>query len=301
MNVRIGSRKSPLALWQTNWVADLLREAHPNLQVEVVTMDTIGDKILDVPLPKIGAKGLFTQELEDALLSDAIDMAVHSLKDLPTELPEGLKFQASPPRALASDAFISTRWKSFAEVPEDGVIATGSMRRQSQLASMKPGLRFESLRGNIDTRLRKLDENGWDGIIMAGAALDRLQKKALVSELLDPTVFVPAVSQGAVGIEVRIGRPEIDALLVPITCQATMDAVDAERFFLNALQGGCSVPLGAYARQTDSGWEFRAWIGTPDGTKTLSGVYRGHDVMQLAKSAVADFQERGAAVILGRT
>lgn len=300
MNVRIGSRKSPLALWQTNWVADLLRKAHPGLNVEVVTMDTIGDKILDVPLPKIGAKGLFTQELEDALLLDTIDMAVHSLKDLPTELPEGLKFQASPPRAEPADAFISTRWKSFDEVPEDGVIATGSMRRQSQLASHKPGLRFESLRGNIDTRLRKLDENGWDGIIMAGAALDRLEKKALVSELLDPKVFVPAVSQGAVGIEVRIGRPEIDALLAPITCQQTMEAVDAERFFLNALQGGCSVPLGAHAHKVDDVWEFRGWIGTPDGKKTLFGVYRGADVLQLSKVAFADFQERGAAVILGR-
>lgn len=300
MKVRLGSRKSPLALWQTRWVAGLLEEAHPGLEIEVVTMDTIGDKIRDVPLPKIGAKGLFTQELEQALVADEVDMAIHSLKDLPTRLPEGLKFQGAPRRASPADAFISTKWKSIEEVPEGAVIGTGSMRRQAQIAYAKPGVRFEDLRGNIDTRLRKLHENGWDGIIMAAAALHRLEAQEHVAEEMDVARFVPAVSQGAVGIEVREGRPEIDALIEAIVCPETMEAVLAERHFLRALEGGCSVPLGAHAHKVGGAWHYHAWVGLPDGSEVIEGHYSGPNAAELAHEAVADFEGRGAHELLER-
>ncbi len=300
-HLRIGSRRSRLALWQTNHIAALLMDAHPRLTTEVVTMDTIGDKITDVPLPKIGAKGLFTQELEDALLDGSVDIAVHSLKDLPTTLPEGLAYVGSPERAAPTDAFISTKWASFEEVPEDGVIATGSLRRKAQLLSVKPGLRFESLRGNIDTRLRKLEEFGWDGIIMATAALERLERPELVAQELNAQTFVPAVSQGAIGIEARADRRDIKDLLAPILHMLTVEAVEAERTFMRALEGGCSVPLGAHCVRVGDQWSFRAWVGSEDGQRTLNDVAIGPDPVALANAMVLDFRAKGANEILGRS
>lgn len=299
MKLKIGSRKSHLALWQTNHVADLLRAAHPGIEIEIVTMETIGDKITDVPLPKIGAKGLFTQELEEQLLNDTIDLAVHSLKDLPSTLPEGLKFAGSPARASASDSIISTRWKSFDELPDNAVIATGSQRRKAQLLSKKPFLRFENLRGNIDTRLRKLEENGWDGIVMASAALDRLERTNIAHFELDPTIFIPAVSQGAIGIEIRIGRPEIEKILAPIFDPITCQAVEAERIFLRKLEGGCSVALGAYCVPTGNNeWIFYSWIGSSDGGEVLTESARGTDPVQLAHDMADEFLDSGARRIL---
>lgn len=300
MHLKIASRKSRLALWQTEWVASLLTQAHPGLTTEIVTMDTLGDKVLDVPLPKIGAKGLFTQELEDALRSGDVDLAVHSLKDLPTELPDGLSYVGSPARAAASDAFISTRWKSFADVPADGVIATGSLRRKSQLLHAKPGLRFESLRGNIDTRLRKLDEFGWDGIIMATAALERLDRPELITEALDVETFVPAVSQGAVGIEARSDRDDVQALVAAICDADTVTAVSAERFFMRSLEGGCSVPLGAYCRRSAAGWRMQGWVSDERGERAIRHGVEGPEAMALAQVLVAHFREHGADAILGR-
>ncbi len=303
MKLKIGSRKSPLALWQTNYIADLLRAAHPGIEIEIVTMDTIGDKIKDVPLPKIGAKGLFTQELEEQLLNDTIDLAVHSLKDLPSTLPEGLKYAGSPARASASDSFISTRWKSLNEVPENANIATGSQRRKAQLLSHKPFLQFQELRGSIDTRLPKLDDNGWDGIIMATAAIDRLQRTNVAHFELDPTVFVPSVAQGAIGIEIRIGRNDVEQLLTPILDAITCQAVEAERIFLRKLEGGCSVALGAYCVPPNTNgagndWTFYSWIGSSDGGEVLTESAQGPDPIRLANTMADEFLDSGARRIL---
>lgn len=298
MIIRIGSRKSRLALWQTHHIADLLAAHHEGLEVEVVTMDTTGDKIGDVPLPKIGAKGLFTRELEDALLDDSIDLAVHSLKDLPSTLPEGLKYGGSPARAAATDSFISTRWSSIDELPLHGTIATGSQRRKAQLLGQRPGLQFTNLRGNIDTRIRKLDEHGWDGIIMATAALERLECTDLVTTELDPAIYVPAVSQGAIGIEIREGRTDVEALLAPILCAKTVQAVTAERIFMRSLDGGCSVALGAYCYERDGRWHFHGYVASPDGQQSLQDARTGDDPDALARAMSDDFIARGAREIL---
>ncbi|MBA2661391.1 MAG: hydroxymethylbilane synthase [Bradymonadaceae bacterium] len=298
MKLRIGSRKSRLALWQTRHVAALLKQHHGGLEIEIVTMDTMGDKISDVPLPQIGVKGLFTQELEDQLLAKTIDLAVHSLKDLPSTFADGLKFAGAPLRANPTDAFISTRWSSLAMLPQHAVLATGSQRRKSQLLSQLPGLRFESLRGNIDTRLRKLDEHGWDGIIMATAALERLGRMHLVSEELDASIYVPAVAQGAIGVEICEGRADIEALLAPIFDPTTNRAVEAERTFLRKLEGGCSVALGAYCHEADGLWTFHGWIGSRDGSQVKKERAQGTDPGALAAAMADAFIANGARTIL---
>lgn len=299
MRLRLGSRKSRLAMWQTHTIADTLKAAHPGLELEIVTMDTLGDKITDKPMPSIGAKGLFTIELEEALSDDTIDIAVHSLKDLPTNLPEGLIYAGSPERARPTDAFISTTWRDLSEVPDNATIATGSRRRKSQLLSVRPGLEFKDLRGNIDTRLRKLDEYGWDGIIMASAALDRLERTDLVTTELDPTIYVPAVGQGAIGLETRAGREDIAEMIAPILHSQTVKAVTAERIFLNRLEGGCSVALGAYCYVgTEGTWVFHGWVGSQDGQQKISQVSTGDDPFLLANTMVDAFIEDGARRIL---
>jgi hydroxymethylbilane synthase len=298
--LRIVSRKSRLALWQTNRVADLIRAAHPDVTTEVVTMDTTGDKIRDKPLPKIGGKGLFTRELEEALLADEVELAVHSLKDLPTSLPDGLAYAGSPQRATPTDCLVSTRWESFEQLPDDATIATGSVRRRAQLWSKRPNLRFEELRGNIDTRLRKLDENGWDAIVMATAALRRMGRDELVTAELPPEQFVPAVSQGAIGIEIREGRDDVAELLADVFDEATVTAVRGERQFMKRLEGGCSVPVAAHCRGVDEGWEFHGWVGSLDGKRVLHDVRVGSDPVAMADAMADDFIERGAQEILGR-
>ena len=298
MKIKVGSRKSRLALWQTRRIAALLQDAHEDVSVDIVTMDTLGDKILDKALPEIGGKGLFTQELEAALLTDAIDLAVHSLKDLPTDLPDGLKYAGSPERGNPTDALISHKWDSLEAFPDDATIATGSRRRRAELLAQHPKMEFRDLRGNIGTRLQKLEDNGWDGIVMATVALERLQMQHVATIELDPSIYVPAVSQGALGIETREGRDDIDDILAPILHHETVDAVTAERIFLNRLEGGCSVPLGAYCRPVDDGWEFRGWVGSLDGSEVLHEVARGSDPNELAHDMVADFIDRGAREIL---
>lgn len=298
--IRLGSRKSRLALWQTERIAALLREAHPGIETEIVTMDTTGDKVRDKPMPKIGVKGLFTKELEEALLADEVDLAVHSLKDLPTSLPPGLKFAGSPGRAAPTDALISTKWGGVDEMPDGAIIATGSVRRRAQLAAANATFEFRELRGNIDTRLRKLEENGWDAIIMATAALHRLERPELVSEELDVAHFVPAVGQGAIGLETRTERDDVDALLAPILDAETMKAVTAERHFMKRLEGGCSVSLGAHCRRESGEWCLRGWVSSVDGQEVLADVARGPDPLEMARAMVDSFVERGARQVLGR-
>ena len=217
MIVKVGSRKSNLALWQTRRIADLLEEAHDDLDVEIVTMDTLGDRELEKALPEIGGKGLLTQELEAALLADELDRAVHSLKDLPTDLPDGLGYAGSPQRGTPADALVSHKWESLSDLPKDAIIATGSRRRRAELLAEHPGFEFRNLRGNIGTRLQKLEKHGWDGIIMAATALERLDRNELITEELDPAVYVPAASQGAIGIEARESRDDVAELLEPVT------------------------------------------------------------------------------------
>lgn len=298
MKLRIGSRKSTLALWQTHRISDLLQEANPGLVVEVVTMDTLGDLRGDVPLPSLGAKGLFTKELEDALLCDAIDLAVHSLKDLPSRLPEGLIYGGSPARAAATDAFVSLRWDGVDSLPQGATVATGSQRRRAQLLAQRPDLNLVDLRGNIETRLRKLESQKFDAIIMATAALHRLELEERITEELDPTRFVPAVSQGAMGIEIREGRTDVVALLEAIQHKETVEAVTAERAFMARLEGGCSVALGAYCTFEDRSWTFHGFVGSPSGDRFLSERSVGSNPLELAKEMAEDFLSKGARDIL---
>ncbi len=301
MNLKLGSRKSRLAMWQTHRIADLLAEAHPDIEVSIVTMDTTGDRRGDEPLPAIGAKGLFTAELEEALLNDTIDVAVHSLKDLPSQLPQGLRYGGSPKRAAATDSFISTRWSDLDELPAQATIATGSQRRRAQLLADRPGLEMTNLRGNIGTRLRKLDEQGFDGIIMATAALERLEMTDQITTELDPSRYVPAVGQGAIGLEIREGRQDIESILAPILDQTTVKAVSAERIFMRRLEGGCSVALGAYCRpvdETGASWEFFGWASSTDGQQVIHESATGPDPDALAEAMVEEFLAAGAKEIL---
>ena len=271
----LGSRGSNLALWQANFIRRLLQENIDNVRVEIEVIKTRGDHIQDKPIPVIGGKGLFTKEIEDALLDERIHIAVHSLKDIPSTLPEGLVYAGSPLRADCRDTFISTRWNSLKDVPERGRIATGSMRRRALVLGQKPTLTCENLRGNIDTRLRKLEEEDWDGIIMAAAALDRLRLKHRVTEYLDPEIFVPSVGQGAIGLEVKENREDMLTALKKITHQETVDAVKAERAFMRHLEGGCSVPIGAWGRHVNGQLHLTGYFASVDGKKYIRETVYG--------------------------
>lgn len=299
MKLEIGSRKSKLAMWQSERVAEELRRAHPDLKIEIVTMDTLGDRRGDEPLPEIGAKGLFTAELEQALLTDEIDLAVHSLKDLPSRLPDGLCYRGSLKRAAPTDALLSTKWEGLDALPEGATIATGSQRRRAQLLHHRPDLRMKNLRGNIGTRLRKLEERGYDAIIMATAALQRLEMTDRITTELDPERFVPAVGQGAIGIEIREGRHEIIELLEPVIDGDTVRAVTAERIFMRRLEGGCSVALGAYCRRDGpDSWTFFGWASSSDGQTAIHQTSSGPDPDELARAMVDDFLAQNVRTIL---
>jgi hydroxymethylbilane synthase len=299
--LRLGTRRSPLALYQANLIADLLRAAHPGLTVELVTMDTRGDVILNVPLPQIGGKGLFTQELEEQLLDERLDLAVHSLKDLPSALPEGLMLGACPPRGNPADALVSHRWRSIAELPQNACVATGSVRRKAQLLSQRPDLQFQDLRGNIDTRLRKLGEQELDAIIMATTALERLGRTEPGHTALVPDTFVPAVAQGAIAVEIKQGRDDIAQLIAAIDHGPTSLATRAERVFMRTLEGGCSAPLAAHAAPAGDQWRFIAWVGAPDGQRHLRADLTGSDPVELAHQAAEDMLSRDARRLMGRT
>lgn len=306
MKISLGSRKSRLALWQTNRIADLLKAAHPALEVEIITMDTLGDQILDKPIPEIGGKGLFTAELEQALAADAVDFAIHSLKDLPTELPAGMAYVGSPRRADPTDSLLSYKWSSLDDLPENAVIATGSVRRRAQLRARHPGFEFRELRGNIGTRLRKLKEFDFDAIIMASAALDRLEldleAEGIYCHQLDPNLYVPAVGQGAIGVEMREGREEIRALLDPIIDPETLAAVEAERIVMRRLEGGCSVPLGVYccfdASATEEPWSLHAWASSPDAKVVIEHKLRGASPEKMAFEMADALVAQGAGAVM---
>ena len=273
--LRIATRKSPLALWQANFVKDRLEALHPDLQVELVPMSTQGDKILDTPLAKVGGKGLFVKELETAMLEGRADIAVHSMKDVPVEFPDGLGLHTICEREDPRDAFVSNHFNQIDELPQGAVVGTSSLRRQCQLRAARPDLVIRDLRGNVNTRLAKLDAGEYDAIILAAAGLKRLEMAHRIAAFIEPEQSLPANGQGAVGIECRLDDHELHALLAPLEHPETRIRVLTERAMNRALQGGCQVPIGAYALvQGDEIW-LRGLVGSPDGTQVIRDEIRG--------------------------
>lgn len=277
-NLIIGTRQSLLALWQSNHIASLLRKQYPDCQVTLKKIVTKGDRILDVPLAQIGGKGLFTKEIETELLDGTVDLAVHSLKDMPTVLPEGLCLTAITTRANVGDAFISNKYASFSELPQGAVLGTSSLRRKAQLLAVRPDLKIVDLRGNVDTRLRKLDEGQMDAIILAAAGLERLGHADRIREIIPTTVCLPAVGQGALAIECRSDNKEVRDMLAFLNDLPTKQATDAERAFLGLIEGGCQVPIGVHAEVENDNVKIEAVIASLDGSKVLRNNITGSAV-----------------------
>jgi len=299
--IRLGSRGSQLALWQTRWVAQALQQRHPGLRTEVVVIRTAGDRNRRDPLSQLGGKGLFVKEIEAALEHRRIDLAVHSMKDMPTELPPGLHFGAIPARAEVRDAFVGREGRRLAEATTSWRIGTGSLRRRAQLLERHAGLQWCDIRGNVDTRLRKLHAGEADGLVLAAVGLIRLGLQAEITELLPVEVMLPAVGQGALAVESRVGD-DIDALLAPLHHVATAQAVTAERSFLAHLSGGCMVPIAALGQREGERLHLRGLVSSPQGDQVLRREARGPaseaEVLgrQLAEQMLAD----GARDILER-
>ncbi|GBE37277.1 porphobilinogen deaminase [bacterium BMS3Bbin07] len=304
--VIIGTRGSKLALWQAEWVKSELQRLYPELKVELNRIKTTGDKILDVPLAKVGGKGLFVKEIEEALLRHEADIAVHSMKDVPTEFPSGLHLAVICKREDPRDAFISQiqdsgfKIQKFKDLPEGAVIGTSSLRRSCQLLNIRPDLRIGQLRGNLDTRLKKLDEGQFDAIILAAAGVKRLGWHERITEVLPSGISLPAIGQGAVGIECRTGDDFINNLIMPLNHEDTSVCVRAERAFLKRLEGGCQVPVGAYARLIDGKIVMDGLVGSVSGEKIIREQMEGDQ--EIAESIgirlAEDLLSRGAKEIL---
>ncbi|MGY3928900.1 hydroxymethylbilane synthase [Aeromonas simiae] len=273
--LRIATRKSPLAMWQANYVKARLEALHPELRVELVPMSTQGDKILDTPLAKVGGKGLFVKELEAAMLEGRADIAVHSMKDVPVDFPAGLGLHTICEREDPRDAFVSNHFSTLDALPHGAVVGTSSLRRQCQLRAARPDLVIRDLRGNVNTRLAKLDAGEYDAIILAAAGLKRLEMAYRITAFIEPEQSLPANGQGAVGIECRLDDEEIKALLAPLEHPETRARVLTERAMNRALQGGCQVPIGAYALVEGEQIWLRGLVGSPDGHQVLRDEIRG--------------------------
>lgn len=267
--IKIGTRKSMLALAQSNWIKGLIEERYPDVTVELVKIVTKGDKILDVPLAKVGGKGLFVKEIEEALLSREVDIAVHSMKDVPSELPPELHLGIITKRENPVDAFISNKYGSVEELPQGAKVGTSSLRRKAQLFKLRPDLIIEDLRGNLDTRLRKLDEGQYDAIILAVAGLNRLNLSDKITSYFNAEQMLPAVAQGAVGIELRKEDKELLEALMFMNHEETAIAVHAERGFLERLEGGCQVPIAGFATVQDGQVALTGLIASVDGKEIL--------------------------------
>ncbi len=272
--VRIGTRGSQLALWQANWIKSTLETRYPDLEVSLVKIKTTGDKILDVPLAKVGGKGLFVKEIEEAMLDGRIDLAVHSMKDVPTDLPEPLHLPVIAEREDPRDALLS-HGKRFDELPQGARIGTSSLRRQAQLLHKRPDMKMISLRGNLDTRIKKLDTEGLDAVILAAAGIRRMGWADKITQILSTEISLPAIGQGAVGIECRREDPRINDLIDFIRHDDTFDAVVAERAFLKKLEGGCQVPIAAYAEIDGENLRLRGLVGSVDGKELIEDEIRG--------------------------
>lgn len=296
----IASRESALAMWQARHIQSRLQALYPQTQVEILGMTTTGDQILDSPLAKIGGKGLFVKELEQALADGRADLAVHSMKDVPMHLPEGFAMAAIGEREDPRDAFVSNDYPNLAALPAGSVVGTSSLRRQSQLQSRFPHLQIESLRGNLQTRLRKLDEGQYAAIILAAAGLKRLGLEARIADLIDTEDSIPAVGQGALGIEINATRTDLIAVLAPLNHAETASCVEAERGMSRALAGSCTVPLGAYAERQGDEIHIKGFVASVDGREMLRETLVGSALdpealgQQLAQKLVA----RGADCLL---
>jgi hydroxymethylbilane synthase len=294
--LRIGSRGSQLALWQANHIGALLRERGHEVELEIIK--TTGDKITDVALAKVGTKGMFTKEIEEALAEGRIDLAVHSLKDLPTELSAGFEIAAVTTRENPRDVFCSCKYKSIEELPREARVGTSSLRRQAQLKAVRPDLDIHSLRGNVDTRLRKLEAGEYDAIILAAAGLNRLGKTQLVKQIIPAETMCPAAGQGALGIEIRAGDSVTRQHLVFLDDPAARATTTCERVLLNRLGGGCQVPIGAFAEVRNGRLYLEAIVADPDGSKVLRESRDGADPVQLGESVGDTLLQRGGDAIL---
>ncbi|OGT91996.1 MAG: hydroxymethylbilane synthase [Gammaproteobacteria bacterium RIFOXYA12_FULL_61_12] len=298
--IRIATRKSPLALWQAEHVAGRLKSFHPGLVVELVGMSTQGDRILDTPLAKIGGKGLFVKELEQGMLEGQADLAVHSMKDVPVTLPEGLHLAVIMEREDPRDAFVSNRYKDVNQLPLGARVGTASLRRQLQLTAYRPDLEILSLRGNVNSRLAKLDAGQYDAIILASAGLKRLGFDKRIRSYMTPEQSLPAIGQGAIGIECRYGDERVNRLIAPLNHAETAICVTSERAMNRRLMGGCQVPIAGYAQMDGDGLRMRGLVGEVDGSEVIRAERRERPAnAELLGLAVAeDLLSRGAGRIL---
>ncbi len=298
--IRIATRKSPLAMWQAEYVRDRLMAIHPELNVELLGMTTQGDKILDSPLAKIGGKGLFVKELEQQMLDGGADIAVHSMKDVPVAFPGGLHLAVICEREDPRDAFVSNHFQSLDELPQGAKVGTSSMRRQCQLKALRPDLQILDLRGNVNTRLRKLDEGQYDAIILAAAGLIRLGFETRITQTMSTGISLPAIGQGAVGIECRSNDERINQLIAPLNDSATRTRVLAERAMNNRLEGGCQVPIAGHATLEGDALHLRGLVGSADGEKMIRGERLGPqaDAEAMGIELAEELLQNGAAEIL---
>lgn len=298
----IATRESALALWQAEHVKARLQALYPDLEIQLLGMTTQGDRILDVTLNKIGGKGLFVKELETALAEGRADLAVHSLKDVPMHLPEGFALAAILQREDPRDALVSNHYASLEDLPAGAVVGTSSLRRESQLRARFPHLVVKPLRGNVQTRLRKLDEGEFDAIVLAAAGLKRLGLTDRIRLELSPEQSLPAVGQGALGIEIRADREDVLALLAPLNDAETAACVTAERAMSRALGGSCQVPLGGYAELQGGMLTLRAFVAEPDGSVVYAAQAQAPaaEAEQLGQQLAAQLSEQGAAAIIAQ-
>lgn len=297
-NIRIGTRDSQLAMWQAEWVKSQLTMLYPHLQFELVSMKTKGDKILDVPLSKIGDKGLFTKELENGLIHDELDMAVHSLKDMPTLLPKGLMISAFCEREEPRDVYLSKNGVPLEELPSGAIIGTSSLRRKSQLKHYRPDLGFMDLRGNLQTRWRKLQESDMSGIVLAAAGVKRLGWEERITQVLPEDMMLSAVGQGSVAIEIVENRRDIQELLSRLNHRETEQAVRAERALLRKLEGGCQVPIGALAQVVEGQISLRGMVASLEGVHLIKAEAKGTDPEAVGLEVADRLIALGASKIL---
>ncbi|MDV6343880.1 MULTISPECIES: hydroxymethylbilane synthase [unclassified Nitrosomonas] len=298
--ITIASRESLLAMWQANFIREKLRELYPQTEINILGMTTQGDQILDVSLSKIGGKGLFIKELEQALEDGRADIAVHSMKDVPMNMPSGFMLAAIAEREDPRDAFVSNKYTHPDELPAGSVVGTSSLRRESQLRARYPHLQVQSLRGNVQTRLRKLDEGQFTAIILAAAGLKRLELTYRISSILEPEISLPAVGQGALGIECRNDRADLALLMQPLHHVETAYCVEAERAMSRVLGGSCQVPLGGFAEITDDVLTLRGFVANPDGTNMISDQLNGKPEagVALGQQLAESLKKQGADEIL---
>ena len=296
----IGTRSSKLALWQANYIAECIRNEYPGIEVELSHIMTMGDKILDVPLAKIGGKGLFTKELENAMLANEIDLAVHSLKDMPTELPEGLTLAAITERVDPGDALISPKYGEIDKLPQGAKVGTSSLRRKAQLLKYRPDLVISDLRGNLDTRLKKMETENLDAIILAVSGLKRLGWQEMITQVLPHEICLPAVGQGALAIEARLDDQEVLEILAFLNHKQTRWAVEAERAYLAEAEGGCQIPIGVYGHIQGETLLLEAVILSVDGKRQIRQTISGEPAegIKLGQGLAQDMLAKGGRAIL---